>query len=197
MHALSPDELAKLQDQSFLLAKKQIDQRVTGLLLESQKSLLDWIEQNRAPLTKGLSLKPRKVSKGENYQDLPYWVSDFPADMSGSDIWTYRTVVWWGHFISFSLILAGRHKAAVKLQLTELNQPNLYFTIGNSPWKLELSAENQRPCKQLGPAEMEQHFSKHSFLKMSKQEKLENINQLPQLCVVSFEHLIKGVVKLA
>jgi len=197
MSNLDADELLRLQDQSFLLAKKKIDQKVSGLLLASQQALADRITQHAPPLTSGLSLQPRKISKGENYADMPYWVSDFPADMKGKDLWTYRTVVWWGHSISFNLILAGKFKEAVKLEMEGLMANGNYFAMSDSPWRLEFADENLRACSDLSANEMQTHFDKNSFVKVSRQENLENINNLVHLSVLSFEKLINGLSKLA
>ena len=197
MDSISADELQRLQDQSFLLSKKNIDQKVTKLLISSQEELAGWINQHTPALTDGMSLQPRKIAKGENYADMPYWVSDFPADMKGKDIWTYRSVVWWGHGISFSIILAGKFKKKVELNLAGLKAPGNYFTVGHSPWSLEFTDENQKLCIDLSVEEMTEHFKNNHFVKIARQEKLENINNLPGLSVLCFEKLIKGLSNLA
>ena len=197
MPPIEPDEIELLIDRGFFKAKKKIDQEVTSLLLASQKKLVGWIESNAINLPKEVSLSPRKIAKGENYTDMPYWVSDFPAHMKGKDIWTFRTVVWWGHHISFSLMLSGKFKSALAFNAENLMVPGVYFTLAASPWKLEFTEDVQKECTELSVSEMDQHFHDHEFLKISLQEKLEKINKLEELTVLSFEKLIKGLGKLA
>jgi len=124
-------------------------------------------------------------------------VSDYPADMRGQNVWTFRTVVWWGHFISFSLILCGKYKKALSPALAQFKQSETFFTLAGSPWKLEFSPDIQKESMRLTLEEMTQHFEAHDFIKWSRQEKLENINQLPTLPVECFEQLIEGLIKLA
>lgn len=190
-------DFEKLNDRSFLLAKKRIDQEITSLLLDAQKKLAAWLDANPINLPTEVSIRPRKIAKGENYADMPYWVSDFPAQMKGKDIWTFRTVVWWGHCISFSLIIAGKFKKSLSLTPVFLNEPEVFFTIAPTPWKLEFSDEIQKECMSLTIEEMAQHFENQDFLKISVQEKLENINKLEELTVLSFEKLMKALNKLA
>ena len=197
MQRIAPDELALLKDQHFLKAKKQIDTKVTQLLLESQKSLIPWMEAREINLPDDVSLTPRKIAKGENYADMPYWVSDFPANMKATDLWSFRTVVWWGNYISFSLIIAGKYKTAIAPIDLLLQEPDLYFTIATSPWKLEFENEVVKPGLEMRDDEILQHFENHDFIKLSIKEKLENVNKLTDLTVVSFEKLIGSLGKLA
>ncbi len=197
MPGINPEELALLKDQHFLKAKKQIEVKVTQLLLESQKSLIQWVETREIDLPDDVSLIPRKVAKGENYADMPYWVSDFPANMKGTDLWSFRTVVWWGNYISFSLIIAGKYKTAFTPFDLLLQEPDLYFTIAPSPWKLEFENEVVKPGLEVREEEIIQHFENHDFIKLSVTEKLENVNKLTDLTVVSFEKLIGTLGKLA
>ena len=197
MSPIEPGEIELLKDRGFLKAKKKIDQEVTSMLLASQKTLVRWVESNDISLPGEVSLTPRKIAKGENYADMPYWVSDFPAHMKGKDIWAFRTVVWWGHQISFSLLLSGKFKSALAFDAENLMVPGVYFTLAASPWKLEFTQDVQKVCTELSASEITHHFNQHEFLKISLQEKLENINKLEGLTVLSFEKLIKALGKLA
>lgn len=193
---ISSEELSLLADRQFLLAKKLIDQKVTSLLLQSQQALIEYLEQHPVALPAEVSLQPRKIAKGENYQDMPYWVSDFPARLSKAHIWAFRTVVWWGHEISFSLILKGQYKPTA-LELGSLTGSELYYTLHTAPWQLEFSPAVQTLVNDENLEAVRQHYHAHDFVKLSIHSQLDQINQLPGLCVTSFEKIIGFFQKLA
>jgi hypothetical protein len=51
-----------------------------------------------------------KISRGENYQLLPYIILDYPSYFSRNNIFAVRTMFWWGNFFSITLHLSGDHK---------------------------------------------------------------------------------------
>ena len=48
-----------------------------------------------------------KVNRGENYKGFPYLVMDFPRVFSKQHVFAFRTLFWWGHFVSCTLHLKG------------------------------------------------------------------------------------------
>lgn len=194
---ISAHELAKLQDQDFLLAKRVIDEKVTTLLLSTQQRLISHIKEKDIALPEEVSLSPRKVAKGENYQALPYWVCDFPASMTKQDLWTFRVVVWWGNEISMSLILKGKFKELyTPLPLTS-DHENIFYAAHTDPWKLELDTDNSLRLAERNAQKIIHHFQKADFFKLSMCLPLNEINKLPSQSVISFDKLLAIVNYLA
>jgi hypothetical protein len=48
-----------------------------------------------------------KISKGENYNGLPYVVLDYPRFFEAADVFAIRSFFWWGHFFSSTFQLKG------------------------------------------------------------------------------------------
>ncbi len=194
---ISAYELAKLQDQDFLLTKRVIYEKVTKLLLSAQQQLISHIKEKDIALPEEVSLSPRKVAKGENYQSLPYWVCDFPASMNKQDLWTFRTVVWWGNEISMSLILKGKFKEQCNpLPLTS-EQEDIFYATHADPWKLELDTQSSLRFTERNAPKITDHFHKADFFKLSTSLQLNEINKLPLQSVISFDKLLATVNYLA
>lgn len=194
---ISASELAKLQDQDFLLTKRIIDDKVTTLLLSAQQQLISYIKEKDIALPAEVSLSPRKVAKGENYQGLPYWVCDFPASMNKQDLWTFRVVVWWGNEVSMSQILKGKFKEQCNpLPLTS-DQEDIFYSAHADPWKLELDTHSSLRFAERNSQKITDHFQKADFFKLSMSLPLNEINKLPRQSVISFDKLLATVNYLA
>ena len=194
---ISHYELARLQDQEFLLTKKVIDEKVTNILLTTQKSLAFHIRKKNLKLPEEVSLNPRKIAKGENYKALPYWVSDFPAVLNKKDIWAFRVVVWWGKEISLNLILKGKFKEQCDLpSLPEMDLGIIYSAYAD-PWQLELEEPYCIKLTKENSEKIVRHYQKADFIKLSMRLDLNEINKLPAQSVIRFDKLMAITNSLA
>lgn len=139
----SKHELVCLLDTDFLLTKRTINEKVQTLLLKLASEL--------ANEPQALPLPPirTKVSKGDNYRGLPYWVLDYPALFEKDDVLAYRTICRWGHEFSFTLHLAGAHLQKHKAQLvagyeTLAATQGLYVCMNTQQWEHHFEADNYR-----------------------------------------------------
>jgi hypothetical protein len=137
----SKHELVCLQDTDFLLTKRAINEKVQTLLLKLASEL--------ANEPHALSLVPirTKVSKGENYRGLPYWVLDYPAIFTQENTFAYRTICRWGHEFSFTLHLSGtyfsEHNAALISNYNNLaSMQGLYLCTNTTQWEHHFEADN-------------------------------------------------------
>lgn len=162
-------------------------------MMASQEQLIGHIKASTYSLPSELSLNARKIARGENYRGLPYWVCDFPAHMGREHIWAFRLVVWWGNHISFNLILKGRFKKAIHLNVETVRSNDLYFTLVETPWAIEFDPEVQKIASSLSLEEILSHFEQHDFIKLSCKFKLEEINLLPSLSVTCFDRLTEAL----
>jgi hypothetical protein len=195
--SISPSELSILEDRQFLLTKRNIDSKVTGLLLVAQKALISHITARDFRLPDEVSTHPRKIARGENYNGLPYWVSDHPTCMEKTDIWSYRTVVWWGQQISHSLILKGKFKSKTRLLFETKPTEKTFYSICSDPWKLEINKETSLSLQRSNELRIKQHQVNADFIKLTQLRQLREINQLPLESVRSFDALMKSINYLA
>lgn len=194
---ISEHELNLLEDRGFLLTKRTIDEKVTAILLSSQKRLISHIKEKEILIPQEVSLTPRKIARGENYQGLPYWVCDFPASLNKQDVWSFRIVVWWGHTISLSLVLKGKFKALSSFPSLLQNGEDVFYSLHQNPWKLELDTKDSIRLNKKNTREITEHHQKADFIKLSTVLGLNHINKLPQQSVISFDELLARVNYLA
>jgi hypothetical protein len=138
---LSPAEAALIGNAEVILTKNRIIEKTVALLAEVQSSL-----------TAGESFSPSfsspKISKGENYNGLPYVVLDYPRVSKGENLFFIRSMFWWGNFFSSTLQLAGHYKQSNLLNLFSayetLAASDYFIGINADPWQHHFEASNYR-----------------------------------------------------
>lgn len=107
-----------------------------------------------------------KISKGENYQGLPYVMLDYPRLFGREDVLAIRTFFWWGHSFSVTVHLKGtyREQYLPKLQRyrAELAAAGFHIGISEDEWRHEHIPEIYRPL-----VNAEELAVPSSFLKLS------------------------------
>uniref|UniRef100_UPI004048C247 hypothetical protein n=1 Tax=Roseivirga sp. TaxID=1964215 RepID=UPI004048C247 len=179
---LSEEEYKILSDTSFLLTKQQIDKKISALLMNYQQELMVQNPRLFALLPSSILPIPKKISKGQNYNGLPYWVVDFPSHFEKENIFTFRVVVWWGNFISTSLILSGYYFEQVRLDFVKLGNSNFSFSINTNPWPIEFEPKNLIAVKSSSLNQIKAHYENSKFVKLSARHELNKIERLTSFC---------------
>src|SRR5690606_33828992 len=135
----SEKDLLFIADSDFLRTKKVITRKVERLLIETEATLKPLVQTAAPLISEGLLVQGGKISRGENYLDLPYQVLDYPRLFSKEATFSYRTMFWWGNFFSCTLHIQGKllHKFKSRLckTLPEMDRGDVYFCINDSPWE--------------------------------------------------------------
>jgi len=182
-----------MEDSSLLLTKAAIMKKVDQLLKQTLELLTAEVKNGPDMFWSDIVNQPGKISRGENYQLLPYQVLDYPAHFDQTNIFTLRTMFYWGNFFSATLHLQGNclDQFRDKLQANFgclLNQ-DIYIAVGASPWHYHYSKDNYL---QLQPEHMDL-IDNGKFVKLSKKIPLSDYLQLPQFTLDYF-HLIASVL---
>ncbi len=92
-----------------------------------------------------------KISKGENYEGLPYVILDYPRIADEGAICFIRTMFWWGNFFSSTLHVSGRFKDAHQRNIIhaypEISLENYYVSTGEDQWVHHFDAMHYRMIK--------------------------------------------------
>lgn len=168
---LSQQELALAADAGVMLTKNKIVGEVYtlfGQLAESYQRISAHLPSDQ------VQVHP-KISKGENYQGLPWVMLDFPRNFSGKDVFAIRTMFWWGNYFSLHLLLQGKYMHLLnKKALLQSNYKDWFFCIGSDPWQHHFVADYTIPFAQLKPQLLEQC----SFYKLSTKTPISNWAEL-------------------
>lgn len=116
---LSPEETALVNNAAVLLTKNRILQEVELFFAALAKPYQQlYLNENPLP-PEALTALPPKISRGENYQGLPYRILDYPRCFEKEDVFACRSFFWWGHFMSVTLHLKGQYLKTYASQVVE------------------------------------------------------------------------------
>ncbi|MFQ3599629.1 MAG: hypothetical protein SNJ66_14950, partial [Chloroherpetonaceae bacterium] len=133
MPTFHDEELALLSNPRFFEQKLQATEKLKQLMEEIRLVLLEEIrpEELLAPST--TDFLKGQIAKGENYEGYPYVMLDFPKQFDKENIFTFRTLFWYGHALIFSVIVAGTYletyRQNVERHYERLCEARLYFGI--------------------------------------------------------------------
>src|SRR5436309_811352 len=94
---LSGPEMELMCDAGIIFTKNSVLQKVKALFYDLQSELTACRVESDELRRNVFSLSP-KISRGENYQGLPYMVLDYPRKFTPENIFAIRTLFWWGNF---------------------------------------------------------------------------------------------------
>tara|TARA_B110000438_G_C15567530_1_gene543908 strand:- start:117 stop:755 length:639 start_codon:yes stop_codon:yes gene_type:complete len=120
---------------------KKIESRLTKLKEAMALELLPCVDQ----LPSGTNIEKGQIARGENHNGFPFLSLDIPQNFSKTEMYTYRTLFWWGHYLGFSLILKGDKLKTYFQRLAEnCSEPtfqNVYLSQAATPWEWRLGQQ--------------------------------------------------------
>ena len=120
---------------------KKVESRLTKLKEAMALELLPCVAQ----LPSGTNIEKGQIARGENHNGFPFLSLDIPQNFSKTEMYTYRTLFWWGHYLGFSLILKGDKLKTYFQRLAEnCNKPtfqNVYLSQAATPWEWRLGQQ--------------------------------------------------------
>ncbi|MBS1607118.1 MAG: hypothetical protein JST42_30995 [Bacteroidetes bacterium] len=123
----------------WILTKNSIIRKVVGLFAALSEEYREVMQSPISP----------KISKGENYQGLPYVMLDYPRLFGREDVLAIRTFFWWGHAFSVTLHLKGEYLSRYLPLLRDgwvtLAEAGFCIGISDDEWRHEHVEENYRP----------------------------------------------------
>lgn len=175
-------ELDYLLDREFLLTKKKISDRIIRMLSGLEADLKVTAMATSFPYPKGTLLKSGKISKGDNYRGLPYFVLDYPRLFTRRSVFAYRSMIWWGHHFSTTLHLGGEAKEVFAPRLLDnydaLMSQDFFVCVNIDPWHYHFERDNYKHISDIDKAELEKIISNHDFLKLSHKMSLLDYKQM-------------------
>ena len=175
-----------MSDPQWILTKNSI----MGRVVELMAGLSTTIEGELGPLRRRLLrhsfvLPPNwdtpKISKGEQYQGLPYVILDLPRSFSREHILAIRTMFWWGHYFSVTLHLKGEMQKvfgpALNRHTKQLAAAGFHMATEGDEWRHELEGGHYIPvtegCYDPG--------REYAFVKLSATIPLDKWEEAPEL----------------
>ena len=178
----SPEEFSLILDHRMFDIKAGILSKITDLFSAVERDIRHQLESTEFDFPENISIRTGKISRGENYLNCPYLVLDYPRLFSKEDIFSFRTIFWWGHYFSNAFILGGnsynQHISYLSDHPEKLKNTDWLLCVHHTPWKLELEKSNYVPIKTLREREISHILHRYKFLKIAKIYSLDSYDQL-------------------
>lgn len=191
---LSKEELALVKNADWILTKNGILEKVRLLFAELQVEQGNYMKESGSYLGQEILMGTPKISRGENYEGLPYVVLDQPRIFRKPDIFAIRTFFWWGNFFSITLQLAGTYKEMYWERIVAgydlLAQQGYALGIHSDPWVHHHREDNYRAVTDYAATDFAVKLRHADFIKLSKRISLEEWNEAGENLGKSFGKLI-------
>ena len=179
---LSDKERSILMDTDWILHKQSIIKKVYDIFSVASMNINSLFEMKN--LNKNLMVNAPKIYRGENYNQFPYVMLDYPGIFGKTDVFAMRTMFWWGNFFSITIHLSGEYKSLINIpQLTDQIklQNQLYICVNENQWEHHFNEDNYHLLKKLSKEELFHHVNEKDFIKIAIKFDLENWNLIPDL----------------
>ena len=104
---LSEEEWNLVMNAGILLTKNRAMEKIALFLGQLADISSGIFSPESLALPTSSVWKHPKISRGENYQGLPYLILDYPRFFFREDVFAIRTMFWWGNYFSITLHLKG------------------------------------------------------------------------------------------
>lgn len=138
-----------------------------------------------------------KISKGENYEGLPWVMLDHPRYFQKEEVFAIRSFFWWGNFFSITLHLSGQplKKAAPVLleKFDELRKTGFLVCVNQDPWRHDMGNENYRRIRKMKEKEFRKLIMTKEFVKIAACVPLKKWEKAGKELNKLFAKLIRGM----
>ena len=187
------EELSILKDQRFLLVKQTLSDKIVSHLAVIERMIHRELRSLSFDFPEGTFLRSGKISKGENYRLLPYFLLDYPRMFSREDAFAFRTMLWWGNEFSCTLHLAGKPLQSVHKLLSSqlIKEKDLYFCINDNPWEYHFEESNYQQLDKLSLNDIKNHIEMYGFVKISDKISLDKWDKFGDFSLITLKRFIK------
>jgi hypothetical protein len=110
-------ETSLLADAQFFRQKAAITAKIRRMLEGTHLALQADLNMVALVTPPGFDSKTHQLVKGEHLEEFPYQYLDYPKHFLGGNTFTFRTLVWWGHYVVCAMLLEGEGLRHYKQQL--------------------------------------------------------------------------------
>ena len=160
-----------MNDAAIILTKNNILQKVSQLLQSVQNEMVEIVNSDLDLKNAEVFTIHPKISKGENYEGLPYLILDYPRAFDHQNIFVVRSMFWWGNFFSSTIQLSGKYKSLFKERIVsnynQLSSQNFFIGINKDPWIHHFNPNNYKPIKEINEEDFEKIYDEIPQIKIA------------------------------
>lgn len=195
---LSALESELVNNTEWIFTKQIIIKKVQHILGDLHSYYKQIIQQEKDVLPQIFQTPGGKITKGENYQGLPYLILDYPAIFSKEDIFAVRTMFWWGNFFSISLHVSGKFHSRfdiIREIPDSLAKKEFFICVNEKEWEHHFQPDNYRLVDELSEMAI-MSLGKKRFFKIGKKIELSQWDSVGMFLEKSFKEII-DIIKIS
>jgi hypothetical protein len=190
---LSAEEMRLALNKDLILTKREVIKKVCqmmGMLSEQMQNHL--IEMAGILPAEIISSTP-KISKGEQYKEMPYVVLDYPRFFSKENVFAIRTFFWWGHYFSSTLQLKGsyqkKYSNAILSAVVEGRLNDYELSVSGDEFDFDLLAGNYQKANSVETfTTIDKNY--FEFVKISRAYSINKWDEVPYRLFEDFKKYI-------
>lgn len=190
---LSTEEEELVATADWILTKNRVIQKINLLLSNVQISQQQLLHACTT-IKEEVATSSPKISKGENYQGLPWLVLDYPRYFDKENAFAIRTLFWWGNFFSVTLHLSGQYKMQYEKKIMDsydsFKEAGFSVCINEDQWQHHFEASNYLPLSAIDSSTFREKIQKGLFVKLAKKIPLKQWNEVEKKLLEIFSQLI-------
>lgn len=191
---LSPQEKELVTNADMILTKNAVLQKVKTALEGVYEFQKIYLQQNPLHLPAEALANNGKISRGENYLGLPFFILDYPRNFVRENIFAIRSMFWWGKSISTTLHLSGEWKHRFKEKLLAAYplfcEESFLLSIGEDEWVHDAASEHYDLVKSFSKDEFESVLLTKAFIKIAATSPIRDVENAPQIWQKQFKTII-------
>ena len=191
---LSPQEMELVNNTEWILTKHIITKKVFEMFGDLSQTISSEIDPYHYLFPENIKFQNGKISKGENYQLLPYLILDYPSFFWKNRVFAIRTMFWWGNFFSVTLHLSGVHKEKYMSNAASifsfLQKNNFFICVNENEWQHHFEEDNYIAATTLSLKQFEK-INEKDFCKISKKIPLTEWNNSKEFIINSLKEIIQ------
>ncbi|MCS7029278.1 MAG: hypothetical protein NZ519_11000 [Bacteroidia bacterium] len=180
---LSTYDLCIVHDKAFFMAKHAIMEKWERFLSYHAEKISQWLSKPACKLPDEVKSSTPKISKGENYQGLPYMVLDYPRLFTKQDTCAFRNILLWNRGLYSTWFFEGRYIPMAVSLFSFPSNCELFLHQSVDKWTHELLSEDILLQQTTALDNIQKAAAKLNYLKISSflpfekwNTKLENEN---------------------
>lgn len=183
--SFSPSELSVLHDKAFFEIKHQIVHKWEHFLSFLAENIQKWISTlPDSPLPDEVKNTSPKISKGENYQGMPYMVLDYPRYFGKENTCAFRNILLWNRGLYSTWFFEGKYTDYAIQTYAQYGSSSMYLHQHTDKWVHELNEQDiYIPMPQ---SWTEENFLIEKCISLMHQTR-ERLNYLKFTCFLSFQ----------
>lgn len=160
-----------MNNAEIILTKNRVSGKIKLLLEDLLLCQIQAGHNNLIANSSALFSIAPKISKGDNYQGLPYFILDFPRIFKKENICAIRILFWWGNFFSITLHISGIHKkkniSAIIDAFEELAGRNFFIGTDTDQWIHAIDDRAYKPVSSLTSQQFAEYCRQYDHLKIA------------------------------